>query len=253
MTWSDASAPDGPARDIHADRRKGQQRSTARTAEATSIGTGGFTVKGGEIAINGGVLRLTSLDGTVGVAYFGPGIDGNPIWQFSFPNGDPAFGLFGTTGNGYWAGKDNAGNNLITNDAATGAGLARPTFAIPLAPTDDAELSPPSALPSTTVTAAGTSILGIVTPIWQPRLTIGAQVTTTGGGTGHWRMRINSLAGSTAVVSDETGFAVRTVDIPGWGVTVHPGSQVAILLEAWVTGGATRGFLLYDRCFTTGS
>lgn len=63
MTWSDASAPDGPARDTHTDRRKNQQRSTARTAESTSIGAGGIVTK------NGGRIEARHTNGVTGVLF----------------------------------------------------------------------------------------------------------------------------------------------------------------------------------------
>jgi hypothetical protein len=64
MPWSDASAPDGPARETHTDRRVAQQSRTARTAEATSIGEGGIVVKGGRI--------VAEYPSGRGAAIFGP-------------------------------------------------------------------------------------------------------------------------------------------------------------------------------------
>jgi hypothetical protein len=256
VIFSDASAPDGPARENHTERRRSQQARTARTAESTTISEGTFRVaNGADMDIEGGALRVIDADGNV-IALLGDDVDfggASTGWRMNFKSGRKAIALGGSVNDQTWQLWDEAGNYLVANDASTGVGLARPTFAIPLAPLPGAELAPPSALPSTTVTSAGTGILGIVTPVWQPRLTVGAQVTTTGGGVGHWRLRITTLAGSTVAVSDVTGFAVHTVDIPGWGSTVNPGTGIVIILEAWVTGGGTRAFLQYDRCYTRGS
>jgi hypothetical protein len=63
VIFSDQTAPDGPARDIHADRRKGLQRSTARTAEATSIGAGGIVTK------DGGRIEAQYTNGGTGVLF----------------------------------------------------------------------------------------------------------------------------------------------------------------------------------------
>jgi hypothetical protein len=55
-----------------ADRRKGQQRSTARTAEATTIGKDGIVVKdGGNITVEGGSIRAQYPSGRPAAA-FGP-------------------------------------------------------------------------------------------------------------------------------------------------------------------------------------
>jgi hypothetical protein len=256
VIFSDASAPDGPARETHTERRRSQQGRTARTAESTTISEGTFRVaNGADMDIEGGALRVIDADGNV-IALLGDDVDfggASTGWRLNFKSGRKAIALGGSVNEQTWQLWDEAGNYLVTNDAITGVGLARPTFAIPLAPLAAAELSPPSMLPSTTATSAGTGILGILTPVWQPRLTVGAQTTTTGGGVGHWRLRINSLGLSTVVVSDQTGFAAHTVNIPDWGNTVNPGDQIVIILEAWVTGGGTRAFLQYDRCYTRGS
>lgn len=50
MLFSDATAPDQIKRDLQDEKRRSQQARTARTAEATTIGEGGITVKGGTIA-----------------------------------------------------------------------------------------------------------------------------------------------------------------------------------------------------------
>lgn len=87
MTWSDASAPDGPARDIHADRRKDLQRSTARTAEATSIGSGGIITK------NGGRIEARHVNGETGVIF-------GEVPQVSHPEVPHGTGLYVWSQNG---------------------------------------------------------------------------------------------------------------------------------------------------------
>lgn len=72
MPWSDESAPDGPARDTHTDRRVAQQSRTARTAEATTIGRNGMVVEGGSITVrNGGTISAAYPSGR-SAATFGP-------------------------------------------------------------------------------------------------------------------------------------------------------------------------------------
>lgn len=72
MPWSDESAPDGPARDIHTDRRVGQQTRTARTAEATAIGAGGVVVDGGDITVKTGGSISAEYPSGRAAAFFGP-------------------------------------------------------------------------------------------------------------------------------------------------------------------------------------
>lgn len=231
------------------------QMQTARTAEATSVGANGLRFHsgggaefddGGDLTVRGGSLRMTSEDGTVGLLYFGPAADGDPIWQFSFPNGDGAFGLFGTSGNGFWAGKDHGNNILISNDAASGAGLAEPSLNIPMVPSAGTSIGTGGPFWPEFVNTSYQEVMHCITKLWHPRIAIGVDTSTTSG-TVDWELRIDGVtAGSRS--GDNTG----EFDVPGWGDTIRPGSQRSVQL--WcrnTTGTASR--VIVDRCYGTKS
>lgn len=231
------------------------QMQTARTAEATSVGANGLRFHsgggatfddGGEVTINGGSLRVTSADGTKGLVYFGDSDSGTRLWQFSFPDGDVAFGLLNGSEPGFWGGVDHSGNLLIANDAGSGSGLSRPYFSMRVVP------SPVSMWPTSTATTSGTAI-----KLWQgvnvvenPRIVVGVNKVQNAG-VSHWRMDIDG----TTVIADETGIGSFTVDIPDWGVDggINPGDAVGIDLYGWVTGGGTSMQLNCDRLHGTQS
>jgi hypothetical protein len=226
-----------------AESRKAQQGRTARTAEATTIGEGGVVLTGGEFTINGGVLRMTDASGNVGLLYFGPDADGSgQTWQFSFPNGDGAFGLFGSSGRGYWAGKDHGNNILISNDSASGAGLAKPYLNIPMYPSSGTSVGTGGPFwPQFTNTSYQEVMHGITT-LWHPRIRVGV-ATNTSSGTVDWQLQVDG-----DVIGSGSGTGLATGEVPGWGDTTNPGDQVSVQL--WcrnTTGTASR--VTVDYCY----
>lgn len=250
---------------------------TSRRGEHMSVGEGGIRVFGeggvtiggggnllvtedGDIIIRGGNLRLQSVDDD-SLVFFGNVIVGDDTsrgWIFRFHpdedgNAPIAFSLAGGPGAQEWALNDRDGSRLVANDTLSGHGLARPWIPYHLLATENAEQSGTSLWASTTVGSPGTALLSALVPIQHPRIRIGAAVTTTGGGTGHWRLTIASSTTTTTLVSDETGFAIHDVEVPGWGDDITFGEEVLLSLEAWVTGGGTRAFVQYDRLYGKGS
>lgn len=229
---------------------------TARRAENTAISAKGISLVGGDITVDergailirGGTLILTDADDTTGIAFLGTNAAGLRIWAFSFRDGRTAFRLSGVADNSVWTLQDNNERILMSNDGVSGTGLARPYLQYPLVAGPDAELSGTSAWPSTTATSPGTTVLGIATPIWHPKIRIGAG-TTTSGGTGHWRLRLAHGDINEVLVADATGNQVHTVDVPSWGEEILPGDECALTIEAWVTGGGSRVWVQYNRCY----
>lgn len=103
----------------------------ARRAESTSINQGSLVVQGGSI-------QLLRDDGTL-VAYFGPVVlpGGTPSAGviLNRHGGEQYFVLAGDPGAQFWALEDEAGNIVMSDDAASGQGLATPYIPLNSFPT----------------------------------------------------------------------------------------------------------------------
>lgn len=262
--YSDATDPEAMAKRLQKLERQVLALKTALSLEAASVGAGGtrwhsgggITIEdggdievddGGNIRITGGNLELTSTDGETGLAFLGNIEDGTRVWAFAFKDGGTAVGLAGPQDASFWFMNDSSGNQVMSSDALSGTGLARPHLQMWMAPSFDAEQDGTKLWPSTPSGTAVKLMQGINT-IWNPRLTIGVLMGGAGG-VGHWRLDI----GGTTVLADETSTGVHIVDIPGWGDTVAPGDGVGIDLYGWVTSGPGRVYLQVDRLHGTQS
>lgn len=109
--------------------REVRELRAARSAEATTIGAGGQT-------ITGGFLRM--LHAGVEIVFIGRDANNTPIFRLRYPDGNTMFFTYLITGEGwYFAWCDQQGNILVSSDAISGQGLARPYIPIPWYPRDD--------------------------------------------------------------------------------------------------------------------
>lgn len=166
--------------------RQIREMQASRRLEAATIGVGGLTVKGGTISVkDDGAISAEYPNGTeafhVGAMMLS---DGTPIHGVDIrrPGGEPAFWTYGTDEgvSSFWGLYDKKGNYVITDDAWTGRGLARPY--IPLQVGDWA--SPPTATTTSGVfqdLAAGLS--AIQHPVMYGYLLVRASDATTAGET----------------------------------------------------------------------
>lgn len=198
---------------------------------------------GSTLTLNGGSLRLTSQDGAVGVAYLGPTTGGNSVWQFSFPNGDVAFGLLSSSGNGYWGGLDNAGHVLISTDSQTGVGLAKPYFNIPMVPSSGTSVGTGGPFWPAFTNTSYQEVMHCITTLWHPRISIGVG-TNASSGTVDWQLQIDgNLAGS------GSGTTSGTFNVPGWGDSINPdGAAHSVQLWCRNTSGV-QSRVIVDRCY----
>jgi len=202
---------------------------------------------GSTLTINGGSLRMTSQDGTVGLLYFGPGTGGDGrTWQFSFPDGEAAFGLLGYTGAGFWGGKDNAGNLILSNDAGSGSGLARPYLNIPMVPSTASQHQSGGPFWPATNSSSYVELMHGFTTIWHPRIAFGMDTAASGGAT-EWRLLISG-----DLIASGSGDVSGTYDIPGWGDTIDPGNEKVIQVEVRNTTGNV-SWAQVDKCYGTQS
>lgn len=110
--------------------RRVQEQAAAKRLEASSIGEGGLTVKGGEIRIDGGSWRMLDVDGSE-LGYVGPLFhDGEETQRgliFSRSDGTRAFVVYGGEGGTQFVAMlDRQGNIIVSDDTFTGQGLANP-------------------------------------------------------------------------------------------------------------------------------
>jgi len=221
---------------------------SGRRLEDASIGARGIRLlDGGELTVFGGAIRMTDVTGSVGLAYFGPsGVGDARLWQFSFPSGEVAFGLLNSSGVGFWGGLDHGGNIVFSNDAGSGAGLARPYVNYLIAPAWGTEDGAPTGAPGwqgTTSTSYHLMYEG-TNSLWHPKVSYLIGAVTTDGGTAQWRILFNG---------DEvaTGASVQggTFTIPGWGTSVLPGHEGDFTVELRCSGGATRAACVVRKLY----
>jgi hypothetical protein len=123
MVFSDAAAPDAGGRDMHADRRRNQQGRTARTSEATTIGTGGVVVENGaDITLDGGGL-LAVQGGSRIVVRYPSGGDAAYFGYIGNSTGVIAYGMlmFDEEGNNVFRIQDTAGGSQVIVGGVTPA------------------------------------------------------------------------------------------------------------------------------------
>lgn len=229
-------------------RRELQNLTSGRRLEDASIGARGIRLlDGGTLTVFGGAIRMTDETGSVGLLYFGPVDEGSiRTWQFSFPNGDGAFGLFGYAGNGFWAGKDHGNNILISNDAASGAGLARPYLNIPMVPSQGTSIGTGGPFWPEFVNSSFQEVMYRITTLWHPRIKIGVN-TSTASGDVEWELRVDGVTAGSGTNDGSGTFAV-----PGWGDTINPGDQRSVQLWCRNTLG-TASRVIVDTCYGTQS
>jgi len=220
---------------------------SGRRLEDASIGARGLRlIDEGSITIFGGALRLTDATGSVGLLFFGRNDSGNPTWQFSFPNGDSAFGLLGASGAGFWGGLDHGGNIILSNDAASGAGLARPYLNIPMYPSSAAQHQTGGPFWPATNSTSFVELMHGFTTIWHPRLAFGMGTAASGGAT-EWRLLVSGT-----LIASGSGNANGVYDIPDWGDSIKPGHEKVIQVEVRNTAGNV-SWAQVDKCYGTQS
>lgn len=202
--------------------------------------------RGGLRIINNGELVMVDENETVifkvGQVNFGAGTSYG--MRLNFDNGNPAFLLGGSPGDQAWALYDENLSYVVTNDAASGFGLARPYLNYRLVPTTSAESATPYPMWPSTTSGSPIGLLEGDNPICHPRMTYRIVTLTAGGGNVNWAIKFGADTAASG-----TGTSSGIVNTPGWGTTILPYDQRNITVEASVTGGATRAFIQVTRCY----
>lgn len=196
--------------------------------------------RGGVTILNEGELTMFNEADVeifkVGQVEFGEGASYG--MQVNFDNGVRGIVFGGSPGSQVFALCDETGDYLVTNDAASGYGLARPYLNYRLVPTTSAESSTPWPMWPSTTSGSAIGLMEGRNPIQHPKAYFRIATITTGGGNVNWALNFDGVPAATG-----TGSSVLIVDTPGWGSTIAFGQTVNTTVDASVTGGATRAFI----------
>lgn len=245
MPISDLMNQGDLVRRVAALERRLQEIQGGRRLEDASIGARGLRLlNGGSLTISGGALRMNSIDGSIGLVYFGDaaGGTGARTWLFSFPSGKIAFGLISASGQGIWGGRDNTGNLILANDATSGTGLGRPYLNIPIYPSRNSQQHTGGPLWPATDSANYVELMHGFTTIWHPRLAFSMGTAATAGTT-QWRLLLSGTE-----IASGSGNVSAEYDIPGWGDTTNPDDEHVIQVQVRNTDGGI-SWAQVDRCY----
>lgn len=202
-----------------------------------------------DLNVTAKLFKFVTEDGNT-LAFFGKEIDGDPAWILYYGeadeqqalrisdannmiafyrDGSTAWRITGTVGSQFFGLNDESGNEVLSTDAASVNGLARPYFTYPMAPTTNAQINGTVFVPSTT-SAAYVAIYEGRPSVWHPRVSYDIGISATG--VTDWRILANGTVVFTGSPSANGFFS-----IPGWGSTVFPGNNVTFTIEARNTGG----------------
>ncbi|MFI2663744.1 hypothetical protein [Micromonospora carbonacea] len=148
-----------------------RELAASRRLEAASIGRGGIVIK------DGGSLRIVNTDG-VSIAWMGAFSDDESGFILRRAGGQLAFGVYGTgTDTGFAAMYDLAGQYIVTDDVASGRGLARPYI-----PVQVGEVSAPTVTTtSSSFVDVAAGMMSIQHPVLYAYLLVRASDGTTAG------------------------------------------------------------------------
>lgn len=207
--------------------------------------------RGGLRIINEGEFTVLNEDDIeafkVGQVEFGQGSSFG--MRVNYEDGTRGIVFGGTPGQQVFALCDETGDYLVTNDSASGRGLARPYLNYRLVPTSSADSSTPWPMWPSTTSGSAVGLLEGVNPIWHPKFSFRIVCLTSGGGNVDWSLKFNGVTATSGTGSIGSG----TFSTPGWGSTILPGAGVNLTVEANVTGGATRAFIQVTRLYGTQS
>jgi hypothetical protein len=216
--------------------REVQQMRAARRLEASTIGKGGITIKGGAIILQDALGREIGRMGAREDIPHAPDGSTQPGFILRRNDGSLAFALDDPDPNdGSYRQllkmQDAQGNIIFSEDTISGWGLATPTLGIPMFPSFNSAV-----WPSVSGAYGGTWLN--YAPMWNPILEVGIQAETTAT-TGGARLILNGTPYGSALALTLAGGRLSqnwTVDLPSLG-GYTPGGVVQIVIECAVLSG----------------
>jgi hypothetical protein len=204
--------------------------------------------RGGLRIINEGeftVLNASDIEAfKVGQVEFGEGSSFG--MQVNYEDGTRGIVFGGTPGQQVFALCDETGNYLVTNDSASGHGLARPYLNIPMVPSHGTSIGTGGPFWPEFTNTSFQEVMYRITTLWHPKISFGVN-TNTSSGTVDWELRVDGVTAGSG-----SGDGAGVFNVPGWGSTILPGDQRSVQL--WcrnTTGTASRAVV--DRCYGTQS
>lgn len=188
-----------------------------------------------------GQVRFRTPNDAYDQMYIGADTAGNPLTILYYGTASSARAI--QIANRNWLSlRDPQGTIIFENDAASEVGIGRPYFNIPMVPSTGTSVVVGGPFWPAFTNVAYQEVMHGFTTLWHPKVSIGVD-TNTSAGTVEWQIRFDGVtAGS------QSGDGTLTVDVPGWGTTLNPGSVVSVQLWARNTSG-TQSRLMVDRCY----
>lgn len=215
-----------------------------------------------DLEVTAKVFRFVTESGNT-LAFFGKEADGDPLWALYYGgtdeqraitlgdgrnmfayyrDGTRAWQISGTTGSQFFGINDESGTEVVSTDAASLHGLARPYLNIPMIPSSGTSVVVGGPFWPAFTNAAYQEVFHGFSTIWHPRISIGVQQSVTAG-TVDWELRLDGVTAGGA-----SGSGSATFNVPGWGTTIVPGSVRSVQLFARNTSG-TQSRVNVDRCY----
>lgn len=138
--------------------------------------------------------------------------------------------------------RDPAGIRIFENDSASGYGIGRPYFNIPLYPSSGTSVGTGGPFWPQFTNVNYQEVMHGITSLWHPRVRIGV-ATNTSSGTVDWQLRQDGVT-----IGSGSGTGSGTFNISGWGTTTFPGDQVSLQLWCRNTSG-TASRVTPDYCY----
>lgn len=239
MSKFEELSPDGSdwvVRELRALRAELEELRSARSGEAMSVGSGGIKIT------NDGYLQMVDDNGTQ-IMYFGPDPNGVQIARLRRENGSLMLYTGKAGSNNFWALTDNQNKIIMSDDASSGKGLARPWLPVHLMPTYMPNL--PTAGVTGTWCIDSTQVVS-ETVLWEGRASVshpyihidGVWGHATGSGTVTYRLKlagttVGTWTATTGEVSRRGPYSVGTSAGTDW-------VQVTVTAEQATGSGAVR-------------
>jgi hypothetical protein len=188
-----------------------------------------------------GQVRFLTKNNAYDQVYFGSDTDGDPLTILFYGDSGSTRALQIADANSISI-RDLNGSPIFSNDSASGAGIGRPYLNIPMTPSSGTSVVVGGPFWPAFTNVAYQEVFHGLSTIWHPRISIGVQQSVTAG-TVDWELRLDGVT-----AGGGSGSGSTTLNVPGWGTTITPGTVRSVQLFARNTSG-TQSRVNVDRCY----